>query len=250
MQIACACKELRIPVACRERWLCEVCRRNFYNRLRKRLLRATRAWTRVRAKRERWAMLRLSVRHSGSVALDRERIGTGWRRLRQWLWKQVGAFPYVLVWEVTPGTDGDGHVHAHVIALWPWIDYADVHTEWVRATGGESTHIDIRPARKGPSGAAFYVSKYVSKGVEAGEFPAILSGRVIAAFYNRRIVQCSRRFFAPSSKLCRCCGKPWHVTELPPPLAHVAPYAVWDARAMIVCWPLQTTIPGAFGVPP
>jgi len=250
MQIRCACKELRIPVPCRERWLCEFCRRQYYGRLRKRLLRATRAQTRLANKRQRWAMIRLSVRHSGNLARDRERISEGFKRLRQWLWKKVGQFPYVLVWEVTPGTTGAGHVHAHVIALWPWIDYADVHQEWVRATGGESTHIDIRPAQKGASGAAFYVSKYVSKGVEVCKFPAVLSGRVLAAFYNRRIVQCSRRFFSAPSKLCKCCGKHWRVTELPLPLAQVTPFEVWRAKAMIVSWPLQTELEGMFGVPP
>jgi hypothetical protein len=240
--VRCKCRSVRVPVPCGQRWLCPRCQRRTAKRQFRRLKRATKAHYRAayrlwqsrgcpRGAQRRWVLITLTVRHSGDLVADRRTIITGWRRLRQWLWARTGAVPYALAWEVTPGDDLKGHLHAHVAALLPFVDYETVRNAWLRATDGNSQRINIASARKGPGGAAAYLSKYVSKGVEVEGMPPVLAASVIAANYGKRLYTTSHRFWVPHNTDCACCNSPFAVESLPLPLRCVAPYAVWDALA-------------------
>lgn len=109
-------------------------------------------------------MLTLTVRDSGDLRVDRDRIKGGWVRLRAWLQRRIGARPFLLVWEVTDGEHGRGHVHAHVVAVWPWVDVHELASEWEAATDGaaEPQGVDMLPVplERGVS----YVASYATKG--------------------------------------------------------------------------------------
>jgi len=239
--VHCACRHVRVPVACGLPWLCSRCRQSFYRKWFRRLRRATRMHARAalatwraagrpRRGQARWVLLTLTTRHSGDLRADRRDIIQGWRKLRQWLWKRMGRFPFALVWEVTQGSDGRGHLHAHVAALWRWIDFSEVRGEWCRANPN-STRISIESAKKGAGGAASYLAKYTTKGVEVQELPPVLAANALAANYNQRLVTTSQRFYKPRLKVCQHCNSPWQLEFPPLPLWKIAPFAVWRADA-------------------
>jgi len=169
-------------------------------------------------------MLTLTVRHSGDPALDRDRIALGWIRLRAWLQKRFGYAPtFCLAWEMTSGRDGgDGHVHAHVVTWWPWLDWSALAKEWSAATDGHGCNIDTgarsaralearrhsRPAEQ----AAYYASKYASKD-ELRELFADVDK--LAAWYRatrgRRLHSTSRGFWLDEPARTPCCRAPFHL---------------------------------------
>lgn len=230
--IRCGCRRVVVAVGCRQRWLCDTCRTRYARRLRRKLHRSTRTWSRARpGDRQRWVMLTGTVRHSGSVAADREQLGDAWRKLRQWVHKRIGSFPYALVWEVTPGRDGRGHVHWHAVVLWPWLDWNDVRAQWKRAIGDDGAELDMKACRKGPGGAAEYVSKYAGKGTNLRKMPPVLAAHVSSAFYGRRMVTASRGFWFPPPRECRSCGELYKLERAPGNLPGALPFDVWRSLA-------------------
>lgn len=235
MWIQCGCKRFAHRVGCGQRWVCDHCRRRHYSRVRRRLLSALEGHSRTAESGNSWVELRLSVRHSGDVAADRKRVVEAWRRLRSWLWKRIGARPFFLAHEVTPGRDELGHVHAHVLTLWPTVrragsmDWGAVSAQWRRATGDAGALIHIAKIRKGVKGAASYFAKYVSKGVQVGDFPPLLAGRVIAANYNQRLTSVSEGFWLGvcASHCCEACEEFYAVLSRPEPLRSRAPAVHW-----------------------
>ena len=169
-------------------------------------------------------LVTLTTRHSGDVAADRAAIATGWRRLYRALDKRGwGKFAYVGVWEVTPGDDGLGHVHAHVACFWPFRDWSVVRRMWMRAcpTSERITFVARRRDGKAsnPRSAANYLGKYLSKGMQTSDFSPELRADVLAASYQARWVFTSVRFWQPWVPACPGCGLPskraqyvWHGT--------------------------------------
>lgn len=157
-----------------------------------------------RQRGRRVVLLTLSVRHSGDIEADHGALKAGWRALYKAMHRRGwGRFPYVGVVEVTPGRDGRGHVHAHVVAIWPWRDWSVVAKLWRRACP-ESTRISL-VAAKSPRGACRYVSKYISKGMQGSEFTPELRARVVAGMYGARWVFTSWRFWQPFEPCCPTC---------------------------------------------
>lgn len=158
----------------------------------------------------RWTLVTLTAPHSGDLDADRKRIATGWARLRAWLHHRQGSLPYLLCWEITPGSDGTGHVHAHVLTLWPWLDYGDLNRAWSRAVRAESARIDVQRARS-HRGAARYVQKYATKGCAA------MGGTVAAgwyrATYGRRWASTSIGWWCGTDNRSECpvCGCVWEL---------------------------------------
>lgn len=170
------------PVKCGLRAWCDTCATSYRTVVRDRMQRGLEAA--LASEMRRWRMrgcmpgqmpvitlVTLTVRHSGSLAADRHTITRGWQRLRSWLWHvdDGRALPYVLAWELTPGSDGLGHVHAHVAAVWPFRDLRALDAEWQRATGGHGLTVDVkgggtRTRKAGAVAAARYVSTYINKG--------------------------------------------------------------------------------------
>lgn len=146
--------------------------------------------------------------------------------------KWIGRHAYAGVYEVTPGTDGRGHVHAHVLLVWPrWLDYGRVRSLWLAASRGSSTRIDIRGIDCDARRATAYVCKYMSKGSEA--LAPDLAGRVIAAFYGRRAITASRRFWLPTCG-CRTCGE--RVRRDPDPFDLADQLREATRRGIVAAW--------------
>lgn len=226
---------MQIPDRCGMRAVCTRCARFHAKRLRRRLLRGRVLQAHERAaaaladrlRRDegidldtpRWSMITLTVPHSGDVAADRARIVRGWARLRAWLHHRQGAMPYLYSWEVTPGEVGDGHVHAHVVSLWPSIDYRELHAAWSRACDVESARIHVARARH-RGGVVSYILKYATKGAAPLDAPE-LAAAYYRATYGRRWVSTSRGWWLGTDNRSECtaCGCCWDVERHAPEIA-------------------------------
>lgn len=266
--VRCACADKRIPSGCDMPELCPACGRKRAKRVRARTLRAVgvqlaeerRIWQESGARRRTRpapVLVTGTIRHSGDVGLDRERLEKAWRKLRNrighWLRAQSctdpgcthrgkalkpnalgivrctgrATFPYVLTWEMTPGVRNDGHVHWHAVVIWPWLPWDKLREAWMDATDGESRWIDLSVVNA--EQAAHYVSKYASKGFDVREMPGELAGAGMAAFYGKRRVTSSRGFFLSENRTCPDCGEHHKLVQLPDKLAKVAGAALFRA---------------------
>lgn len=235
-EIRCRCRTVVVDVGCGQRWTCAACRDRWARRLRRRLHRSAKVHFRKRNRgrrhqRYRWVMVTGTVRHSGDVAADLQRLKAAWRALYRWTHKRIGQFDYCQVHEVTQGRDGRGHVHFHAVVLWPWIDWHDVRAAWKRAIGDDGAELDMKACAKGVGGAAEYVTKYVSKGNQVTEMNAQLAARVVAAYYNKRTVTASLGFWHRPSKNCSACKSPYCMTKKPGSVRIALPWEVWRSIA-------------------
>lgn len=217
VNVKCGCKGRRDTrwFTCRQHLVCERCQHE----------RARRLGVRIRKGLEAAAaanphlmvvLITISVRHTGDIAADRKALARGWRRFYKAYHRRWGAFPYVGTHEITPGRDKLGHPHAHIVALWPhrrWgpnapgpRDEDDLATLW-RAACPESTRINFEASRS-VKGAARYVSKYISKGVQGAEFAPELRTRVVCGTYGTRWLMSSVGFWVPFVPCCPDCQQP------------------------------------------
>lgn len=183
--------------------------------------RAVMRWNREgrrRGKRPALQLLTLTVRSTGDVERDRETIAAAWPRLRAWWHRRIGAPAYALTYEVTPGTKGQGHAHAHLAILLPYLDVCAVDQEW-RKLVGEGGHVDLatRRAKRGAGRAAScarYIAKYASKGSAIGALPDDVAAAWIRATHARRQVNASRGLYdgVDVRGVSPCCGDPLFYT--------------------------------------
>ena len=157
---------------------------------------------------------------------DRRALGKGWRRFYKAYHRRFGAFPYVGTHEITPGRDGLGHPHAHVVALWPFRDWGELAEMW-REACPESTRINFEASRS-VKGAARYVSKYISKGVQTDDFSPELRARVVCGTYGTRWLMSSVGFWQPFVPVCPCCMQPIVRVMLRDPWNHNAVPVDWS----------------------
>lgn len=250
----CACGPAAAPVGCGQVLLCDACRRPYYRRIRRRALSAVVArmadavtgWARAgrrRGQRPAIVLVTLTVpRHleGAPLSLDerRRRLVDGWRKLRQWLHRRIGAFPFVALPELTAGADGRGHLHYHAICIWPWWDWSESQAEWRRATGlPDANPPDMRVVKHAKT-AAHYVAKYASKGtdIDAGGMTADLVADFVATFYGKRRITPSVGFWVPMDPpCCPKCASAIVVQERPAPIVDVA--AAWRARRGLAAVP-------------
>lgn len=235
----------------------------------------------LRAARERWDrrrrrghrgssspgvyLITLTVQHSGDIRADRRALARGWRAVskassyggydirdrdgnvvRSSAAKWWGA--HALVYEATPGTKGDGHLHAHVACISSWVPYHELRAVWRKATG--SVVVDVvdpstQAARSKARGyasneagtAAAYLAKYVTKGVDPREFTGRKAGELLAAFRGVRKVTTSEGFWRPvASRACSCCGEVRRLVGAPVGLQEHAPHAVLASLAERTRW--------------
>jgi hypothetical protein len=193
---------------CRQHLLCADCQRARARRMGARIRAGLEAAIASRPG-EMLVLVTLTLRHSGDVAEDRQRLADGWRRFTKAFWKRYGRFPYVGVWEVTPGSDAMGHVHMHVAVVWPWRDWGDVREMWLAACPESERITFVARRRDGrasdPKSAANYLGKYLSKGLQTDDFSVELRTRVVAGTYNSRWVFSSRKFWILFRPLCQHC---------------------------------------------
>lgn len=244
----CGCNRIERPVGCDLPMLCAWCRKRYFRRHRRRLVKALGAhvraaqgeWSkagRPRGRERRVTLVTLTLAHSGLLKRDRDELGASWTRWHKVLHRHLGRFVYAGAWEFTPGTDGKGHVHLHLAVLWPFVDWTWLHETW-RAACPTSSHVHLS-ASKGakwstPEKAASYLASYATKGVDAREFTGGKAGELLVATYQRRKVTASRGFFAPlreAESCCRRCLERWRVVEKPRALVSESPLAVWFAMA-------------------
>lgn len=160
-----------------------------------------------------------------------------WNAWRTWLWTEVRAgwarrlrrrrddvpaswcrMPYALAWEMTDGTDGTGHAHAHLAVFLPFVSVQRMSAAWRRYTGGhvhlsrDATGATVRTVSAKSAGR--YLAKYVTKGSEDLS-PANLAAWVRATT-GRRVVSCSRGLLGPPSRVSHCCEREWSVRRIHP----------------------------------
>jgi len=212
MVFNCSCRELQVETMCRQWAICDTCRRRRAKVLRRKFMEALPLHDSAPG---RWRFITLTAPHRG-VHDGRVRIGEGWRKLRQLVHKRIGSFPYVLVWEVTRGRDGRGHVHAHVVAKWPRFDWTPLAAAWKRyVDDAKAPGPSIQTARHGYKAAASYCAKYATKGIQVLDFPPVLAAQVCASWYQRRTYTASRGFWLPRVPLCPHCGCGYQVANKP-----------------------------------
>lgn len=240
--IACGCRQVRVPIGCGLRLLCPSCARREASRRRRRLTRAMVAVQRAADATwrggggPRWALMTLTTAHSGDLARDRAAILAGFTSIRKWLHRTLRrAPPYALVWEVTPGHDGLGHVHCHAAVHLPRLSksqFKELRGIWLRSVP-ESRQFHLTGAHKGATGAARYLAKYVSKVLDLSEFSHELAAKVCRANYNQRVVSTSRRFWIAQPGTCKTCHGVWTLTEKPQALVALAPLSVAALDALV-----------------
>lgn len=230
-----ACGEVyAIPVGCGLRSWCVTCSRKYRSSTRKRLARglgsaqrsALARWNAAgkrRGERPALTLVTFTVRHSGDLAHDRATIYAGIRGLGKRLWHlDGGAAPYVCAWELTPGNDQLGHVHAHVACVWPRRDFKALDAAWAELTHGAGTCVDVvgpgkaaRAARArgetrsaSAGHAASYLAAYVDAGGMSSTVPAELGARWLGVMRGKRTWHASRGLTRPLEKTAwtPCCS--------------------------------------------
>jgi len=227
LPIACACGLVGARKVCRQWWLCGPCRAKrtptLTHDIRKGLAAALSSevmrWGDGggRGMRPQLILLTFTDEHTGDLMRDQTAIAEGWRALYKRMHEDYGRFPYVGVWEVTPGTDGLGHVHLHVAVVWRYRDWERVREQWGRACP-TSKYLDIKHRRKdgkdsSPSSVSKYLAKYLGKGADLGAFNGYLRAEVSAAFYNQRSVMTSEGFWQRVEKCCAKCNERYRLVE-------------------------------------
>jgi hypothetical protein len=233
--VRCDCHRRSIHARCRQRWVCDECRVDWSRRCSRKLMAALCGHLDAELRREhpptRWqaerrhgsivVLITASVRQVGSIASRREQIRDAWTAVRKYIQKTTGrSWPYALVWEFTEGTRSAGNLHVHIAAVWPWVDWKRIVRVWRRAVHDNAAHIRIMKAKGKGKGAAVYLAKYMSKGVQmAEEYAPELYGEFLASQYNQRGLSTSAHFFEPPRKVCRYCDGPIVWVKRPDPLA-------------------------------
>lgn len=215
--IRCGCGPRRVPWGCGRRLACAWCRRRWCRRQRHRIRTGLELALRALQKRGqrigprgwRTVLVTLTIAHSGDVERDHAELTEGWRRFHRRMTRRWGSWGYVGVMEVTPGRDGLGHVHWHLVCVWPWRDWSLARHHW-KASCPRSEQISFECAKYGARGAANYVAKYMSKGVEVGNFAPQLAARVMAFAYGKRWLCSSVGFLdATERHSCGSCDCPF-----------------------------------------
>jgi hypothetical protein len=241
-KVACRCGWKDITVGCDAPSLCEWCRKRHWRKWRHRITRSMDAH--LRAARGAWNLhrrgmlpgvylLTLTGPHSGSLEIDRAAMGAAWRRLTKDAHAGRWWGAYALTWEVTPGKDGRGHLHAHVAVVSSWVPYDELHVAWSRAMPGARV-LDVQAPnrRRNQAGsAANYLAKYVTKGIDPSVMSGQKAGEMLCAFRGKRKVTTSTHFWKHQLGRCRSCGTAPRAVGAPCSLQEIAPAAVLRSMA-------------------
>ena len=178
-------------------------------------------------------LVTLTIPHSGDLVRDRERIAGAWRGLTKVAQREGWWSAYALTYEVTPGARGDGHVHAHVVAVSSWIPYDRLHREWRRLAPG-AVILDVQaPSRSRKAAkAADYLAKYVTKGVQPQNFTGQKAAEWMVGARGKRKITTSRGFWRELPRRpCGACGMLHAGLGAPQSLRSVAPGMYLQGRA-------------------
>lgn len=148
---------------------------------------------------------------------QRHRLAEGWRAFTRAAGRRWGYVPYVGVWEVTPGRDGLGHLHLHVVVQWGFRDWSEVAALW-RECCPSSTRINLQESwdarQDSAERAAKYLSKYLGKtrgrpseDRTSADWTPEMHARVNAATYQLRWLFAARGHLPPLESVCPTCGQ-------------------------------------------
>lgn len=255
----CACGPSVAEIGCGQILLCDRCRRPYYRRIRARTMKAINArlatatdtWKREgsqKGQRPKIVMMTMTVPRTldgVQLSLDdrRHRLIDGWRKFRQWLHRRIGKFAFVGLPELKPGSDATGHLHYHVVCIWPFWDWTEAQAEWRRATGLPNANPPDFAVMKDSETAAHYVAKYASKGATSNAertktrtgsvaMTAELLADFVCTYYGKRRVTVSVGFWVPRpAPCCPRCQQAITVIERPVPISHGAD--AWRAMRRI-----------------
>lgn len=282
-RVACGCGTAELLVGCDQTSLCEWCRKRHWRRWRRRIVRAM--GPQLRAAHDAWVkggrrgyqpgvyLITLTMPHSGDLVTDRKTMGAAWRDLskaasyggyHKGARRNADGHPcrgadwvdakwwghHAMVYEVTKGTVGDGHMHAHAAVISGWVPYDELRATWERSIPGAVIVDVVSPedARKKAkergrklnaiSNAAEYLAKYVTKGVEPAEMTGRKAGEMLVAFRGRRKVTTSAHFWRPLADRSGCptCKQAHRLVEAPCGIQQHAPAAVLLAAAERSRW--------------
>ena len=142
---------------------------------------------------KQFRFITLTLKHTHEpLSQQLDRLTECFRKLRQsktWKDTQDGGASMIEV-KYNPDT-GEWHPHLHIVAEGYYLHHTDLSNQWLNITG-DSFRVDIRPI-KSARDAAFYVAKYISKGVNdpvwliphvSKEWIEALKGRRMCATYG------------------------------------------------------------------
>lgn len=157
-------------------------------------------------------LVTLTLPHEAEEGRAERLLDLAWRRLRRHAGRGHWSRSCLAVREWTPGRDGRGHPHLHVVVVATWLDYHHVRTTWRRAAlevgageprGRGGVDITSRQGEKAAKNAARYVAKYLT------DSPSLCSvrdwARLTSWLAGRRLLLASRGWWRAEPPRCPCC---------------------------------------------
>lgn len=222
--LRCGCDQWRVvPRACRRRVLCNRCdksrAREYARRVRQSVQhhigQANQAgMVDARGLKARVYLVTLTIPHEDERGAAEARLDAAWRAMRQHAPEGHWSRSCLAVLEWTPGRDGKGHPHLHVVVVARWLDYGHIWATWrdacleVGAREPSRAAQDVRVAKDDRRGtaeaAARYVAKYVAK--TSGQLYTVEEWARLAAYQvGRRTVRATRGWWHYDRPVCACC---------------------------------------------
>lgn len=162
-------------------------------------------------------MITLTVRHSGSVAKDVERLQYAWTRFRaSWRASLGESFAFARFLEVSSAKSSGGHAHWHALVYWPVADWSRLQRWWRKAVmradkklGVEwqtdklkrnAGNLQVALAQNAAAAYCTKARKYASKSaidVSGMELDAVAA--MVAKLKTARRVSASVKFWVPKA---------------------------------------------------
>jgi len=233
---------------CHRRLWCDACGAEYRSRTYQRVRRSVVWWlerlrsewaarggsARQRARTPQVYMVTLTIPHVGSHSVEERAaaLDAAWRWVSRGRVDGHWTRPCLAVWEWTPGSDGRGHPHLHVVVPAHWLEYSLIWGDWrdaceavglpqpralevtlpgQRLSGGRMSGPGIDAMARS---AARYVAKYVSSasklsmGAEQwAHLGALMLGRrTLRASVGSRSRSLPGFWQAYERPRCQCCG--------------------------------------------
>lgn len=159
-------------------------------------------------------MITLTIPHEDEPGRAERLLDKAWRQMRRHAGRKHWTRSCLAVREWTPGRDGRGHPHLHVVVVAQWLDYGHVRASWRRAAldvgageprgrGGIDITRNSGGRKKAAKNAANYVAKYLTDA--PGLYSVADWARLAAWMAGRRLVLTSRGWWRDEPPRCPCC---------------------------------------------
>lgn len=222
--LRCGCDQWRlVPRGCRRRIVCHSCDRARARLYARRVRESIEHHLSVangagmadkRGLKARVYLITLTIPHEAVRGAAEELLDDAWRAMRQHAGEQHWSRSCLAVCEWTPGRDGRGHPHLHVVVVARWLDYGHIFATWraacleVGAREPSRAAQDFRVSRddkRGPAeAAARYVAKYIAK--TSGQLYTVEEWARLAAYHvGRRTLRVSVGWWHYDKPACECC---------------------------------------------